>query len=90
LEETIAKRTVRQIKKDEDGDIIALCDNAELWSPRYKQDAIIDIENSTHTYYVPWIGGSTEIRVVNGTKGKYLRTDKDNSDRNNLEELPDC
>ena len=49
-----------------------------------------DIESRAHTYHVPWTDGRTEIRVVNGAKGKYLRTDRDNTTRNNLDDLPDC
>jgi hypothetical protein len=56
-----------------------------------KADAIQDIESGVHGYYVPWPDGvRTEIRVVNGPNGKYLRTDKDNTTRNNLDDLPDC
>lgn len=32
----------------------------------------------------------TPIRVVNGPTGKYLRTDKDSTSKNNLDDLPDC
>ncbi|MGH7565766.1 MAG: DUF3892 domain-containing protein, partial [Gemmatimonadota bacterium] len=35
-------------------------------------------------------GQSTEIRIVQGPNGKYLRTSKDDTTRNNLEDLPDC
>ena len=69
---------------------MALCNNGDYWSPRAKHDVIDDIEQGLHTYYVPWTSGRTEIRVVQGSRGKYLRTDRDNSDRNNLDELPDC
>ena len=34
--------------------------------------------------------GRTEIRVVNGPNGKYLRTDRDDTERNNLRDLPNC
>jgi len=83
-------REVRNTGKDNDGDITKLCDPGQSWSPRSKADAIRDIENSTHTYHVPWKSGRTEIRVVNGANGKYLRTDRDNTSRNNLDDLPDC
>lgn len=86
----MADRPVRKTGKDEDGDILALCNDGSDWSPRLKQDAIRDIENGIHTYYVPWKSGRTDIHVVNGQHGKYLRTDRDNTDRNNLDELPDC
>lgn len=86
----MADRAVRKTKKDDDGDILALCDDGEYWSPRRKADAINDIETETHTYHVPWKSGRTEIRVVNGPTGKYLRTDRDDTSTNNLDDLPDC
>ena len=86
----MADRPVRKTRKDRDGDILALCNDGSGWSPRQKADAIRDIETSTHTYHVPWTDGRTEIRVVNGPTGKYLRTDRDNTSRNNLDDLPDC
>ena len=55
-----------------------------------KADAIDDIETRRHAYLVRWKDMTTEIRVVRGLSGKYLRTDRDNSTRNNLEDLPDC
>lgn len=87
----MARRAVTQTRKDDDGDIAALCNPAEWWSPRYKRGAISDIESGTHSYYVPWSGGKqTPIQVINGSTGKYLRTDRDNTSRNNLDDLPDC
>jgi len=89
----MADRPVTQSQKDSDGDITALCTPEEYWSPRLKLDAIQDIESGDHTYYVPWNSGRTEIRVVRDPKvqdGKYLRTDRDDTDRNNLDDLADC
>ncbi|WP_367281148.1 DUF3892 domain-containing protein [Sneathiella sp.] len=86
----MSDRAVYKTGKDDDGDITALCNDGEYWSPRQKADAIHDIENKIHTYYVPWKSGRTEIRVVNGPNGKYLRTDRDDTTRNNLDDLPDC
>ncbi len=87
----MADRAVRKTGKDTDGDILALCDDGASWSPRKKKDAIDDIESGTHTYHVPWKSGRTEIHVVNDpAKGKYLRTDRDSTEKNNLDDLPDC
>ena len=83
-------RAVLNTGKDRDGDITKLCNQGQSWSPRSKADAIKDIENGIHTYHVPWNSGRTEIRVVNGINGKYLRTDKDDTSRNNLDDLPNC
>lgn len=86
----MADRAVRKTGKNLDGDITSLCDDGASWSPRSKSDAIFDIDTGLHTYYVPWTDGRTEIRVVNGPTGKYLRTDRDATSRNNLDDLPDC
>ncbi|MES9902815.1 MAG: DUF3892 domain-containing protein [Sedimenticola sp.] len=84
-------RPVTKTRKDRDGDIQALCNPGTFWTPRLKSDAIRDIESGDHSYHVPWADGTkTQIRVVNGPSGKYLRTDKDNTTRNNLDDLPDC
>lgn len=89
----MADRPVTKTRKDEQGDILALCNDGSRWSPREKWDAIGDIEDEVHTYYVPWKSGRTEIRVVKDSSvsgGKYLRTDRDDTERNNLDDLPDC
>ena len=88
----MVRRKVTKTKKDSEGDILALCDPSEYWSPRSKADAISDIESNTHSYYV-LTGGLREVdvRVVRDpSKGKYLRTDSDGTPRNNLDDLPDC
>ena len=85
------KRYVRATRKDTYGDITALCNHGEWWSPRDKWSAIGDIENGSHEYWVPWKNvPETQIHVVKGSTGKYLRTDRDNTPRNNLDELPPC
>jgi len=87
----MADRPVIETCKNKEGDILALCCPNHSWSPRKKHDAIHDIESGIHQYYVPWTKGRTEIRVVNDSiKGKYLRTDSDNTSKNNLDDLPNC
>lgn len=83
-------RAVTRTGKNATGDIIRLCNPHASWSPVSKETAIRDIETGRHNYYVPWKTGHTEIRVVQGRNGKYLRTDRDNTSRNNLDDLPDC
>ena len=87
----MAKRYVNKSGKDKDGDITKLCNSAADWSPRHKADAIRDIEYGAHSYWVSWTDGQeTETKVVNGSTGKHLRTLRDGSTRNNLDDLPDC
>ncbi len=85
------ERQVMCTRKDNDGTISALCNPGMTWSPRMKDDAIRDIELGIHSYFVQWPDRKrTEVHVVNGPNGKYLRTDRDHTTRNNLNDLPDC
>ena len=86
----MSERRVTRSRKDTDGDITALCNPDEYWSPRYKDDAIRDIGFSVHSYYVLSGGKRVGIHVVNGPRGKYPRTDPDMTTANNLDDLPDC
>jgi hypothetical protein len=86
----MADRAVRQSRKNYRGDITALGDTGAGWSPLASEQIIREIEFGTHTYYVPWKSGRTEVRVVNGSTGKYLRTDRDSTTKNNLDDLPPC
>lgn len=79
-------RPVRKTGKNSLGDILSLVDDS--WGTRLKVDAIRDIESGVHTYYVPWLSGHTAIKVVPASAGKYLRTDRDQTTKNNLLDLP--
>jgi hypothetical protein len=84
----VADRPVTHSRKDQHGDITALGNPNQGWSVRSSASVISDIKSANHTYYVPWTSGRTEIHVVRGTYGEYLRTDRDNTNRNNLDDLP--
>lgn len=80
-----------QSRKDQDGDITALCNPGEYWSPRQKSDAMRDIDGATHSYFVRVNNQEVDIIVVRKSNGdKYLRTDPDKTKTNNLDDLPDC
>jgi hypothetical protein len=81
---------VPRAAEDDDGDIIALCNPDASWSPRFKASAISDIENDRHAYYVKSGETETDVHVVDGPTGKYLRTTADSTSDNNLDNLPDC
>lgn len=85
----MADRRVTHTEKDSEGDITALC-NPYSWGQRAKADAIRDIENGIHTYYVDAAGSRSDVHVVSEGGDKYLRTDADTTSRNNLDNLPDC
>ncbi len=46
------EREVTRTRKDKDGDITALCNPGNYWSPKSKSDAIQDIESGNYNYYV--------------------------------------
>lgn len=86
----MTERRVTQSGKDTDGDITHLCNPGAPWSPKAKDDAIREIEGGTVTYYVKEEAPRTDVHVVNENGKKYLRTDKDKSSKNNLDNLPNC
>lgn len=83
----MADRRVTNSGKDQDGDITALCNPNESWRRRSKADAVDDIKKRLHRYYVKSGSVETDIHVVDG---KHLRTDPDKTNKNNLNDLPDC
>lgn len=84
-------RRVTKTRKDDDGDITALCNTGEWWSPRSKEDAISDIDSKNYRYYVKSGNDEVDIHVVKHPKyGRYLRTNPDRTTGNNLDDLPDC
>jgi len=87
----MAEREVTHTGKDLEGDITKLCNPDELeWSPILKADAIVEIKLDLHRYYVNLDGSEVNIHVVDGPEGAYLRTNRDETENNNLDELPDC
>ena len=84
----MAARQVTKTGKDIYGGITALCGG---WGRTSKADAIREIENGWHSYYVQDTHGRrANVLVVNGPTGKYLRTDPNTSCSDNLDNLPNC
>ncbi len=76
-------RQVKATGKDNDGDIEFLKGGFGEVSAK---NAIREIESGQARYAV----GDSEVSVVNGPSGKYLRTAPDGRSRNNLDNLPDA
>ena len=83
-------RHVTRVRRNDDGDIVALCHPGEPWSPREREDAIDEIEHQRNRYYVVYGDERTDIHVVHAAGGPYLRTVADLTAKDNLERLPDC
>ena len=79
-------RRVRATKKDENGNIVALCNSGQSWSPRQKADVIRDIQSNRRSYYVEEAPRRTYVRVVSGGS---LQTTPDERNSNNLNKLPE-
>ena len=87
----MAARRVMSCKIDSSGDVIYLCNPGEQWSPRKKDEVIGDIENNLHNYYIQTLEGEkTNLRIIEGISGKYLRSTHDSRSPNNLGNLPEC
>lgn len=78
-------RKVRMTKRDRKGNIVALCNPGQPWSPRRTADVIKDINGNKSSYYVKASERRKYIRVVSG---KSLVTTSDASNENHLDNLP--
>jgi hypothetical protein len=87
----MADRFVTHTRKDaQSAQITRLCNHDEAWSPTRSLSAIIEIDAKINCYFVKWDDQTTRIEVASGPTGRYLRTDHDDTTRNNLLDLPDC
>jgi hypothetical protein len=69
----------------------ALCQAGATWSPRSVAQVVADLRRGDHRYVaVDAAGRRSEIVVVRGAHGPYLRTKPDASAQNNLRKLPKC
>ena len=84
------ERKVIKSRKDLNGNITAICNPGEWWSPKTSSEAIKEIEEKLYSYYVTVNNQNVDIKVIYGNSGKYLRTDPDKTTKNNLDDLPDC
>lgn len=83
----MADRIVTSTFLESNGNTLFLANKSENWSPRHVNEAIKDIENNIHKYYVNNL--NTEIGVVNEGGNKFLRTFRDNNLGNNLDNIED-
>lgn len=72
------KRQVTHVKRNSEGDIMALCHPGEPWSPRSVLDVISDIGSGEFRYFeYDVIGFKIYIEVINGPDfGKFLQSEK--------------
>jgi hypothetical protein len=82
------QRPVTGVRTDPLGNIVALCNPAEMWSPRSTSQIIRDIEADVHDYYVPAAPGPLRVRVVPAGCGKRLWAAPEDTVCNNLHDLP--
>ncbi len=86
----MADRLVLRSRKGYAGDVLALCNPGESWSPRFKNDAIRDIEDNIHSYFIERNGVRISIVVCFSKGSKYLITENKISSNNYLGELENC
>ena len=84
-------REVTKTIKNQYGEVVALCNDAELRSPKLRSIAIPEIELNINRYYVKSEDDEVEVQVKNGEGiKKVLITDPSLSNSDLLQNLPDC
>lgn len=83
-------REVTKTIKNQHGEVVALCNDAELWSPKLRSIAIPEIELKINRYYVKQNDEEIDIQILNGSgKKKILIANPEKANLNLLMELPD-
>ncbi len=78
-------RKVTAAKRDRKGNIVALCNSGQSWSPRRTQDVLKDIRAGRKSYYVQELPNRVYVRALSGDR---LETTADAASSNNLQNLP--
>lgn len=78
-------RKVTATKRDRNGNIVALCNEGQSWSPRAKSDVIKDISSNRQSYYVEEAAKRSYIRVLSSSS---IESTKDEKHVNHLDRLP--
>jgi hypothetical protein len=78
-------RKITATKRDRKGNIVALCNAGQRWSPRKTQDVLRDIRAGRKSYYVQELRERVYVRALAGGK---LETTADVTNRNSLDQLP--
>lgn len=86
-------REVTHTGKDDEQVITELCNPTSEWKSVSTGEAIKQIDDRTHKYFVAAGDQEVVIQVIDDEaklEGKYLRTVRDETETNNLDDLPDC
>jgi len=78
-------RRIKATEKDARGNVIALCNPEESWSPVTKDTVLRDIKNARCSYYVQELPQKVYIRAA---RDNTLHTTLDKASKNHLENLP--
>ena len=90
MQHFIENRKVTKTIKNQNGDIVALCNDSELWSPKLKSIAIPEIELNINRYYIVYNNKEIDIQVVKDYSGeKILVSNSSDCESNILFSLPD-
>lgn len=84
----MADRVITAVAKDKKDRIVAIGNPGEEWSPLTTAEAIVHIGLDLHTYTTSANGTGSRIVIVNQGGRHYLRSSKDATHSDNLDDLP--
>jgi Protein of unknown function (DUF3892)/FAD binding domain len=87
LEPVSIAREVTAVRKKRGGVITHLCNGEASWSPVTVRQAVREIESGTIQYFVR---SGNRLVPVQAVGGDYVRSQADDSEVNNLDNLPGC
>jgi hypothetical protein len=78
-------RRIKATKRDAKGNVVALCNPGESWSPVSTDIVLRDIKSARRSYYVQELPRKVFVRAA---PGNTLQTTLDKASKNNLNNLP--
>jgi hypothetical protein len=78
-------RRIKATKRDKHGNVVALCNPGERWSPVSMDTVLREIKSARRSYYVQELPQKVYVRATAENK---LLTTPDSASKNNLNNLP--
>ena len=83
------RRRVTAVQRDDEGNLVALCNPEEPWSPVYAETVVRHLSIGLFEYYVSEAGYLSYVKVDEVADEETLFTIKDPDSSNSLENLPE-
>lgn len=83
------ERRVTRVRRDEDGELVALCNPEKQWSPVYRDTVVRHLSIGLFEYFVDEAGYISYVKIDETADGEELFTTHAPESANHLENIPE-